>query len=75
MRTIKLDLNKMTSLPALHNYLHKALELPEYYGRIVFGLNRTLQYQQDPDLAAALAQLQDLGKEYPWLKEEHHDNS
>ena len=32
MRTIKLDLEKMSSLPALHKYLHQALELPEYYG-------------------------------------------
>ncbi|MDO4177744.1 MAG: barstar family protein [Phascolarctobacterium sp.] len=32
MRTITLELEKMSSLPALHNYLHQALELPEYYG-------------------------------------------
>ena len=51
-----------------------APDLPEYYQRVVFGLSRTLQYQQDPDLAAALAQLQALGNEYPWLKEEHHDH-
>ncbi|MBQ7021428.1 MAG: barstar family protein [Phascolarctobacterium sp.] len=42
MRTIKLDLNKMTSLPALHNYLHKALELPEYYGMNLDALHDCL---------------------------------
>ena len=50
-------------------------ELPEYYGRIVFSLNRTLQYQQDEQLSAALNELNALAGEYPWLKEEHHDNS
>ena len=32
MRTVKLELEKMTGLMALHRYLHQALELPEYYG-------------------------------------------
>lgn len=32
MRIIKLELEKMSSLPVLHKYLHQALELPEYYG-------------------------------------------
>ena len=32
MRTINLELDKMNSLPALHKYLHRALNLPEYYG-------------------------------------------
>lgn len=58
--------------PALLN--NPAPELPEYYGRIVFSLNRTLQYQQDPQLLAALAELNALAGKYPWLKEEHHDD-
>ena len=32
MKSISLDLTKMTSLPTLHRYLHQALALPEYYG-------------------------------------------
>lgn len=32
MRVIKLDIEKMRSLPMLHKYLHTALALPEYYG-------------------------------------------
>ena len=51
-----------------------APELPEYYGRIVFSLHRTLQYQQDPVLSAVLAELETLTEAHPWLKEEHHDN-
>ena len=31
MRVIKLDIEKMRSLPMLHKYLHTALALPEYY--------------------------------------------
>lgn len=42
MRKITLDLNKMTSLPALHNYLHQALELPEYYGMNLDALHDCL---------------------------------
>lgn len=42
MRNIKLDLNRMTSLPALHNYLHQALELPEYYGMNLDALHDCL---------------------------------
>lgn len=32
MRTIKLELSKMSSLTELHKYLRRALELPVYYG-------------------------------------------
>lgn len=32
MRTITLDLERMTSVPALHKYLRSALALPVYYG-------------------------------------------
>lgn len=32
MRRIVLDAEKMTSLPGLHKHLHRALDLPEYYG-------------------------------------------
>ena len=32
MRTITLDLERMTSVPALHKYLRGALALPVYYG-------------------------------------------
>lgn len=42
MRKITLDLNRMTSLPALHNYLHQALELPEYYGMNLDALHDCL---------------------------------
>ena len=51
-----------------------APELPEYYGRIVFSLNRKLQYQQEVQLSAAIEELNALAGEHPWLKEEHHDN-
>lgn len=32
MRTITLDLERMTSVPAMHKYLRSALALPVYYG-------------------------------------------
>ena len=32
MRTITLDLERMTSVPALHKYLRSALALPAHYG-------------------------------------------
>ncbi|MDY4921366.1 MAG: barstar family protein [Phascolarctobacterium sp.] len=32
MKKIVLELEKMRSLPALHQHLHIALALPEYYG-------------------------------------------
>ena len=32
MRTITLDLERMTSVTALHKYLHSALALPAHYG-------------------------------------------
>ena len=32
MKTITLDLERMTSVPALHKYLRSALALPVYYG-------------------------------------------
>ena len=32
MRTITLDLERMTSVSALHKYLRSALALPVYYG-------------------------------------------
>ena len=32
MRTITLDLERMTSVPAIHKYLRSALALPVYYG-------------------------------------------
>lgn len=33
MKTITLDLNKMTTIPGMHKYLQKALKLPDYYGK------------------------------------------
>lgn len=33
MKTITLNLNKMTSIPGMHKYLQKALSLPDYYGK------------------------------------------
>ncbi len=48
MRKINLDLNKMTSLPALHNYLHQALELPEYYGMNLDALHDCLTEIGEP---------------------------
>ena len=38
MRTVKLELEKMNGLMALHSYLHQALELPEYYGTTLDAL-------------------------------------
>ena len=32
MRTITLDLERMTSVPELHKYLRSALALPAHYG-------------------------------------------
>lgn len=48
MRTIKLDLEKMSSLPALHKYLHQALELPEYYGANLDALYDCLSAMAEP---------------------------
>lgn len=48
MRTIKLDLEKMSSLPALHKYLHQALELPEYYGANLDALYDCLSEMAEP---------------------------
>ncbi len=48
MRKINLELNKMTSLPALHNYLHQALELPEYYGMNLDALHDCLTEISEP---------------------------
>ena len=59
MRTIKLDLNKMTSLPALHNYLHKALELPEYYGMNLDALHDCLTELAVPTELVISAQVKD----------------
>ena len=51
-----------------------APELPEYFQRICFSLDRTARYQQDPVILQALQELNALATEHPWLKEEHHDN-
>ncbi len=59
MRTIKLDLNKMTSLPALHNYLHQALELPEYYGMNLDALHDCLTEMAVPTEIVVPAKVQD----------------
>lgn len=59
MRTIKLDLNKMTSLPALHNYLHQALELPEYYGMNLDALHDCLTELAVPTEILVPAQVKD----------------
>lgn len=49
-------------------------ELPEYFSRVLFGLNRTATYQNDPAVQQALEEMNTLAGEHPWLKEEHHDN-
>lgn len=51
-----------------------AVELPEYFQRILFSLNRAAEYQSDPYILGALEELNELAGEHPWLKEEHHDN-
>ena len=51
-----------------------AVELPEYFQRILFSLNRAAKYQSDPYILGALEELKELAGEHPWLKEEHHDN-
>lgn len=33
MKTITLDINKMTSIPGMHKYLQRTLRLPDYYGK------------------------------------------
>ena len=51
-------------------------ELPEYYQRILFSLNRAVTNQgvdADPDMVAALKEL-DNAPTLQWLKEEHNDN-
>lgn len=49
-------------------------EVPEYFRRVLFSLDRAVTYQKDPQMAQALGELQALGAEQPWLKEENHDN-
>lgn len=49
-------------------------ETPEYFGRVVFSLSRAVSYQKDTHMAEALAELECLAGEHPWLKEEPHDN-
>ena len=52
-------------------------ELPEYYQRILFSLNRAVTNQgkdADPNMAAALAEL-DNDPALQWLKEEENGNS
>ncbi len=51
-----------------------AAELPEYFQRILFSLNRAAKYQSEPYILRALEELNELAGEHPWLKEEHHDN-
>ena len=41
-----------------------APEVPEYYARVLFSLERAVTYGKDPQMAAALAE----------LKEDDHDN-
>ena len=51
-------------------------ELPEYYQRILFSLNRAVANQgegADPDMVAALKEL-DNDPALQWLKEEHNGN-
>lgn len=59
MRKIILDINKMTSLPALHNYLHQALELPEYYGMNLDALHDCLTELSIPTEITVPAQVKD----------------
>ncbi len=59
MRKINLELNKMTSLPALHNYLHQVLELPEYYGMNLDALHDCLTELVEPTEINVPAAVQD----------------
>jgi len=56
-----------------------AVELPEYYGRLLFSLRRAVTNQKenaDPQMVAALAELEKLTDDpaLDFLKEETHDN-
>ena len=59
MRKINLDLNKMTSLPALHSYLHQVLELPEYYGMNLDALHDCLTELAEPTEITISEKVQD----------------
>lgn len=56
---------------------HRQQETSEYFGRILFSLNRALQHQQQPDptMARALEQLEELARQpgLQWLKEVAYD--
>ncbi len=48
MRKIILDIDKMYSIPALHKYLHRALNLPTYYGANLDALYDCLTEMVEP---------------------------
>lgn len=50
-----------------------APELPHYFRRILGGLRTAVQYRPQPELAAALAELESQ-PQYQWLKENAYDD-
>ena len=48
MKTITLDLKKMTSIPGMHKYLQRVLALPDYYGKNLDALYDCLSTYPEP---------------------------
>ena len=59
MRTITLDLERMTSVPALHKYLRSALALPVYYGANLDALYDCLTEIAEPTQIVVPADITD----------------
>lgn len=57
--------------PALLKDPHPGL--PEYYARVITSLKKAALNRQDPDLLAALAELEE-NKSLGWLRETYYDN-
>lgn len=56
MKKIVLDLGRMHSVPALHNYLRSALALPVYYGANLDALHDCLtELDEDVELVVPAA--------------------
>ena len=64
MRTITLDLERMTSVPALHKYLRSALALPVYYGANLDALYDCLTEIAEPTQIVVPADITDNEKQY-----------
>lgn len=59
MKTITLDLERMTSVPVLHKYLRSALALPEHYGANLDALYDCLTEIAEPTQIVVPADITD----------------